>query len=190
MLIMSADKEAAQAVVGNSDVYVNEDLYFQLLQDKEQLMSDKGRDRLGNGKNKYRATVKGKIHFGGLLYPSLYKLAEEMPHQMGNHVDLFPRLSNNKNKTKAIHSIGKIIAKKRIEVNRSVIHSRPQGKVPLELINFDEFATMDWLFVQPQRNGISVCHSHYSKVAESRRPTTDDKVCALGISMTYEDIRQ
>jgi hypothetical protein len=95
-------------------------------------MSDKERDMFA--KNKSRAAVKGKIHFGGLLHPSLYKLAEEVYKKMGDHKDLFPRLPINKNKTKAIHAIGKIIAKKRIEVNRSDIHSRPQeGKVPLEL---------------------------------------------------------
>ena len=149
MLIMSADEAAAQAVVWNSDVYVNEDLYFRLLQDKGQLMSDKERDGLVNGKNKYRVAVKGKIHFGGLLYPSLYKLAEEVYKKMGYHDNLFPMLPNNKNKTKAIHKIGKIIAKKRIEVSRSDIHSRPQGEVPLELFNSNEFATMDRLFVLP-----------------------------------------
>ncbi len=101
-IIMSADKEAAQAVVGNNDVYVNEDLFFWLLQDKGQLMSDKERDRFENGKNKSRAAVKGKIHFRGLLYPSLYKLAEEVYKKMGDHDNLFPMLPNNKNKTKAI----------------------------------------------------------------------------------------
>ena len=190
MLIMSADNAVAQAVVGNSDVYVSEDVYFRLLQDKGQILSDKERDRLVNGKNKHRAAVKGKIFFGGLLYPSLYKLAEEVYKKMGDHDDLFPRLPNSKNKTKAIHVIGKIIAKKRIEVNRSDIHSRPQGEVPLELFNSDEFAAFDRLFVLPQRDVISVCHSNYGKVAESRRPTTDDKVRALGICMTNEDIRE
>ena len=116
-----ADMEAAQAVVGNSDVYVNKDLYFRLLQDKGQLMSDKERDRFA--RNKSRAAVKGKIHFVGLLYPSLYKLAEEVYKKMADHEDLFPRLPNNKNKTKAIHVLEKFIAKRRIEVSRSDIHS-------------------------------------------------------------------
>ena len=39
-------------------------------------MSDKERDRFAN--NKSRVAVKGKIHVVGLMYPSLYKLAEEM----------------------------------------------------------------------------------------------------------------
>ena len=73
-------------------MYVNKDLYFRLLQDKGQLMSDKERDR----------SVEGKIHFGGLLYPSLYKLAEEVYKKIGDQDDLFPRLPNNKNKTKTI----------------------------------------------------------------------------------------
>ena len=42
---MATGEEAAQAVVGNSDVYVDEDLYFRLLQERGQLMSDKKRDR-------------------------------------------------------------------------------------------------------------------------------------------------
>ena len=53
-------------------------------------MSDKERDRFA--KNKSRAAAKGKIHYGGLLYPSLYKLAEEVYKKMGNHKDLFPGL--------------------------------------------------------------------------------------------------
>ncbi len=60
----------------------------------------------------------------------------------------------------------------------------------MELFNSDEFVTMDRLFVLPQRDVISVCHSNYGKVAESRGPTTDDKVRALGICMTNEDIRE
>jgi hypothetical protein len=60
----------------------------------------------------------------------------------------------------------------------------------LELFNSDEFAAFDRLFVLPQRDVISVCHSNYGKVAETRRPTTDDKVRALGICMTNEDIRE
>jgi hypothetical protein len=43
--MMATGKEAAQAVVGNSDVFVNEELYFRLLQDKGQPMSDKERGR-------------------------------------------------------------------------------------------------------------------------------------------------
>jgi len=151
-------------------------------------MSDKERDRFAN--NKSRVAVKGKIHFVGLMYPSLYKLAEELYKKMADHDNLFPRLPSNKNKTKAIHAIGKIIAKRRIEVSRSDIHSRPLGKVPLQLFNSSEFETMDRLFVLPQRDVISVCHSNYGKAAESRRPTTDDKVHAFGISMTNEDIRE
>ena len=109
---------------------------------------------------------------------------------MADHDNFFPRLPSNKNKTKAIHAIGKIIAKRRIEVSRSDIHSRPLGKVPLQLFNSSEFETMDRLFVLPQRDVISVCHSNYGKAAESRRPTTDDKVHALGISMTIKEIRE
>ena len=185
---MATGDELAQAVVGNSDVYVDEELYFRLLQDRGQPMSDKERGKFTN--NKSRAAVKGKIHFVGLMYPSLYKLAEEVYKKMADHEDLFPRLPNNKNKTKAIHVLGKFIAKRRIEVSRSDVHSRPQGEVPYELFNSSEFETMDRLFVLPQRDVISVCHSNYGKAAESRRPTTDDKVRALGICMTYDDIRE
>ena len=60
----------------------------------------------------------------------------------------------------------------------------------MEFFNSNEFATLDRLFVLPQRDVISVCHSNYGKAAESRRPTSDDKVRAVGISMTNEDIRE
>jgi hypothetical protein len=38
---MATGDELAQAVVGNSDVYVDEELNFRLLQDRGQPMSDK-----------------------------------------------------------------------------------------------------------------------------------------------------
>jgi len=67
MMATATGEEAAQAVVGNSDVYVDEHLYFRLLQDRGQPISDKERDRFANNK-KSRAAVKGKIHFVGLMY--------------------------------------------------------------------------------------------------------------------------
>ncbi len=73
-------------------------------------MSDKEKD--GFVKNKSRAAGKGNVHFEWLMYPYLYKLAEEMYNKMSENAELFPRLPNHKNKTKAIHSIGKMIAKK------------------------------------------------------------------------------
>ncbi len=107
---------------------------------------------------------------------------------MSEHAELFARLPTQTNKTKAIYSIGKMIARKRVLVARTDIHSRPQGKVDLELFNSDKYATMDELFVLPQRDIIHLCNHNYGKVAESRKPTMDDKVCAVGIAMTNEDI--
>ncbi len=72
-------------------------------------MSDKEKDRFV--KNKSRAAVKGKVQFERLMFPYLYKLAKEMYKKMSKNVELFPRLPNHKNKTKAIHSIGKMIAR-------------------------------------------------------------------------------
>ncbi len=79
--------------------------------------------------------MKGKVHFKGLLYPSLYRLAEEFYKKMSEHAELFARLPTQTNKTKAIHSIGKMIARKRVLVARSDIHSWPRGEVDLALFN-------------------------------------------------------
>ncbi len=163
-------------------------VFFKLLQDVGQQMSNKEKDRFV--KNKLRAAVKGKVHFEGLMYPYLYTLAEEMYNKMSKNVELFPRLSNHKNKTKAIHSNGKMIAKKRILVARLDIHNRPQSEVDLELFKPVEYATKDELFVLPQQDIIKLCHASYGKLAMSRKPTTDDKVLAIGIAMTDEDTRQ
>jgi hypothetical protein len=124
------------------------------------------------------------------MYPYLYKLAKEMYNKMSENVELFPRLPNHKNKTKAIHSIGKMIARKQILFARSDIHNRPQGEVDLELFNSVEYATKNELFVLPQRDIIKLCHASDGKLAMSRKPTTDDKVRAIGIAITDEDIRQ
>ena len=85
-----------------------------------------------------------------MLYLSLYKLAEEFYKKMSEHAELFPRLPTQTNKTKAIHSTGKMIAKKRVSVARLDVHSVPWGEVGLELFNSDEYATMNELFVLPQ----------------------------------------
>jgi hypothetical protein len=68
-------------------------------------MSNKEKDRLI--KNKSRASAKGKVHFEGLMYPYLYKLAKEMYNKMSEKAELFPRLPNHKNKTRAIIVLGR-----------------------------------------------------------------------------------
>jgi hypothetical protein len=102
----------------------------------------------------------------------------------------FARLPTQTNKTKAIHSIGKMTARKRVLVARLDIHSRPRGKVDLALFDSDKDAMMDKLFVLPQQDIIQLCLYNYGEVAESRKRTTDNKVCAVGIAMTNEDIQQ
>jgi hypothetical protein len=82
------------------------------------------------------------------------------------------------------------LQKKRIPVARSDIHNRPQGEVDLELFNSVEYATKNELFVLPQQDIIKLCHVSYGKLAMSRKPTTDDKVRAIEIAITNEDIRQ
>jgi hypothetical protein len=59
------EEEAAGAVLGNGRVYVNEVIFFRLLQDIGQQMSNKGKNRFV--KNKSRAAVKGKVHFERLM---------------------------------------------------------------------------------------------------------------------------
>ncbi len=165
---------------------MDEAVFFRLLQDVGQQMSNKEKDRFV--KNKSRAAVKGKVHFKGLMYPYLYKLAKEMYNKMSENAELFPRLPNHKNKTKAIHSIGKMIARKQILVARLDIHNRPQGEVDLELFNSVEYATKNELFVLPQQDIIKLCHAGYGKLAMTRKPTMDNKVHAVGIAITDEDI--
>jgi hypothetical protein len=74
------DEGAAMAVLGNRRVYVDEAVFFRLLQDVGQQMSNKEKDRFV--KNKSRAAVKGNVHFEGLMYPYLHKLTKEMYYKM------------------------------------------------------------------------------------------------------------
>jgi hypothetical protein len=75
-------------------------------------------------------------------------------------------------------------------VARSDIHNQPQGKVDLELFNSVEYATKNVVFLLPQQEIIKLCHAGYGKLAMTRKPTTDDKVRAVGIAITDEDIWQ
>ena len=68
-------------------------------------MSNEEKDRFI--KNKSRAAVKGKVQFKGLMFPYLYKLAKEMYNKMSENAELFPRLPNHKNKTRAIIVLGR-----------------------------------------------------------------------------------
>jgi hypothetical protein len=56
-------EEAARAVLGNRHIYLSEALFFGLLQDRGQTMSDKEKAKFD--KNKTKAAVKGKVHFEG-----------------------------------------------------------------------------------------------------------------------------
>ncbi len=76
-----------------------------------------------------------------------------------------------------------MIAKKRIRVARSDIHSRPQGKIDLELFN-----SIEYVFVLPQQDIIKLCHANYGRLVMLRMPTMEDKVCAIEIAITDEDI--
>ncbi len=58
----------------------------------------------------------------------------------------------------------------------------------MELFNSIEHATKNELF--SQRDIIKLCHTIYGKLAMSRKPTTDNKVCAVAIAITDEDIWQ
>jgi len=49
------------------------------------------------------------------LYPSLYKLAEEVYKKMGHHNNLFPRLPYNKNKPKKSTVLGKLLPRKELK---------------------------------------------------------------------------
>jgi hypothetical protein len=47
---------------------------------------------------------------------------------------------------------------------------------------------MNELFVLPQRDIVQHCNLNYGKAAETRKPTMDDKVHAVGIVMKNDDI--
>ncbi len=53
------EEEAAPAVIGNRNLYVDKELFFRLLQDIGQTMSNKEKEKFV--KNKARAAVKGKV---------------------------------------------------------------------------------------------------------------------------------
>ncbi len=137
-LIMSIGNENSQMadVLGRGDVYVDEAVFFDKLQDLGVDMNDKQRaDYEKNNEKKER----GRITFNGRLYPNLHKLAELVYQKMAEHKEVFDDLPTASNKGKVVHRIGKQIATCRCKVARSDVHNRAPGEVNLELFNSDAY---------------------------------------------------
>jgi len=96
------------SVLHENGLYLASAHWFQLLQDE-------GTDMSADEKNlcyeqpKKRWTR--KVAHVDKFYPKLYNLASEVYDRLQKHSQIFPNLG--KNKTSAIHSIGKLIANRR-----------------------------------------------------------------------------
>ncbi len=173
-IMIDAD-EYSHAVVGNRALYVDDAMFFKLLQDKGEEMDDQTREKFAKGSRK--VAVARKIHFQGRLYPILYQLASLLLDKMQGNPELSPRLPTSKNnKTKTIHAIGKIIAAKRYSHARSDIDCLPPGKVDSNLANAAEYSVQEDLFILSQKEVIYACRLHYGKIPDSKKITLDDKV--------------
>jgi hypothetical protein len=167
--------EYSRAVVGNLALYLDNAMFFKLVQDTGEEMDDQTKEKFTKGTR--RAAVAKKIHFQGRLYSLLYQLASGLFDKMQGIPELFPGLPTSKNnKTKTIHAIGKNIATKRYSHSRSDIHSLLPGKVDLNLANADEYSAQEELFILSQKEVMYACHLHYGKIPESKKITLDDKV--------------
>jgi hypothetical protein len=181
--------DANCAVVGNRALYVDDAMFFKLVQDKGEEMDDQTREKFAKGSRKL--AVARKIHFQGRLYPILYQLASLLLDKMQGNPRLFPRLPTSKNnKTKTVHAIGKNIAAKRYSQARSNIDPLPPGEVDSNLANAAEYSAQEDLFILSQKEVIYACHLHYGKITDSKKITLDDKDRAVGIAMTDSHVRE
>jgi len=166
-------------------------VYFRLLQDRGEEMNDTQKLKFSSAKGS-RGRVTRKIVYLDRLYPLLYTLSSRLYDMMDNNRTLFPRLQEGKNKTTPIHQVGKLIALTRKSYARSDIHNLPHNDVDMNLVNSEEHANRQELFILSQKDVLTECHKHYGRVNEAaaRQVGVDDKVRVAGIVMTIAEMRE
>ena len=98
-----SDENSQTDVLGRGDIYVEETIFFDKLQDLGLDMTDKQRADYEKNKEKKE---RGRITYNGRLYPNLHKLAELVYNKMTEHNDIFDDLPTASNKGKVVHRIG------------------------------------------------------------------------------------
>ena len=183
--------EYLRAVIDNESCYMNPVVYFRLLQDLGEEMNDAQKIKFSSAKGS-RGRVARRIAYLDRLYPLLYTLSSGLYDIMDNNRTLFPRLQEGKNKTTPIHQLGKLIAMTRTSYARSDIHSLPHNDVDMNLVNSEEHANRQELFILSQKDVLTACHQHYGKLNEAqvRQVGVDDKVRVAGIVMTIAGMRE
>ena len=138
-----------------SGLYLSSAHWFQLLQDE-------GTDMSADEKNlcyeqpKKRWTR--KVAHVDKFYPKLYNLASEVYDRLQKHSQFFPNLG--KNKTSAIHSIGKLIANRRTLKSRADIHSLPLGDESegVQFTRDPQYTHRNEFYFLSQREVLLFCH--------------------------------
>jgi hypothetical protein len=181
--------EFLRAVIDNASCYLDSAEYFRLLQDSGEEMNEAQKNKFSGNK---RGRVARKIVHVDRLYPRLYTLSSKLYDIMENNRTLFPRLPEGKNKTSPIHTLVKLIANTRKSYARSDIHSLPHNDVDMNLVNSEEHARRQELFILSQKDVLIACHKQYGKVNEAaaRQVEVDDKVRVAGIVMTIPEMRE
>ena len=183
--------EYLRAVIDNESCYMNPVVYFRLLQDLGEEMNDAQKRKFSSAKGS-RGRVTRKIVYLDRLYPLLYTLSSGFYDIMDNNRTLFPRLQEGKNKTTPIHQLGKFIAMTRLSYARSDIHSLPHDDIDMNLVNSEEHANRQELFILSQKDVLTACHKHYGNKNEAqvRQLGVDDKIRVAGIVMTIAEMRE
>jgi hypothetical protein len=160
-LVESKQSSFLRAVIDNASCYLDPAEYFRLLQDSGEEMNEAQKNKFSGNK---RGRVARKIVHVDRLYPRLYTLSSNLYDIMENNRTLFPRLPEGKNKTSPIHTLGKLIANTRKSYARSDIHSLPHNDVDMNLVNSEEHARRQELFILSQKDVLIACHKQYGKV--------------------------
>ena len=185
-VVAAATALALQAALSDVSIYLPQERWFKLLQDKGREMTEI--EAVTYPPNDCKVKTRN-INHGRCFYPDLYKLAEEVFKLFDTKRDIhFQQLPKERQKTATIHAIGKTIASHRVFYLRNDLNNNKQG--------FDDFilsakyAACDGFYILTQAALIDVILQRYGGDESQRRATTNDKIHVAGILITDEEMRE
>lgn len=180
-----------QDVITDTKYYVQQEEWFQLLQDDGISMTT---DEAAH----YNTPPKGKksrkhknIAHQEKFHPRLYDLAKLVYNKLNEYPTAFPRLpSNAKNASTAIHEIGTKIAKTRKNFSRADLHNVGRDVGFMDLIQSSQYEKRQSFWIYQQQQLLEYLFNHkYGPEEETKKVTNDDKLRVGGILFMDHDMR-
>ena len=186
---MASSPSDENTLLNQESLYLSSERWFKLLQDAGKEMSA-AEVKVCSEQPKKRWTR--KVAHANYFYSQLYNLASEVYDRLQNDSSFFPNLG--KNKTGTIHSIGKLIANRRILKSRADLHSLPAGEEgdTVQCTHMPEYAGQNQFYFLSQREVLLFCHQKFgnSRLEMTKNFTLDDKVRVAGICFCEAGVRE